>query len=348
MKLKIENFVKISLYGSEGKENHSFISENQLFVGSSCVNNKCSPYKISLKRGIYSFECFGASGNNGNPSTERGRGGITYGMINIPERRRLFLYIGQKGTKEGPATFNGGGCGNCYSYSGGGATDVRLSPGEWNNSESLKSRIMVAAGGGGLTEYPGNNIDASSSAMNSNGGGLIGRKGQRYILSGITLVITNANGGNQEAGGIGGYGPSSESSGNFINNKELNGSFGIGGSAYYGSGGGGGGYFGGGAGKTNYAQVGAGAGGSSYISGHDGCRSVIKNSPSFETSSSDIHYSNIHFFNTRMSDGEPDESNNGEGKIIITIHDLLPVKTCSIYRQSPYSTSFVFLLYAWK
>ncbi|MFR6022533.1 MAG: glycine rich domain-containing protein [Clostridia bacterium] len=30
---------------------------------------------------------------------------------------------------------------------GGGATDIRLVSGEWNDFESLKSRIMVAGGG---------------------------------------------------------------------------------------------------------------------------------------------------------------------------------------------------------
>lgn len=60
--------------------------------------------------------------------------------------------------------YNGGGYGvqrnnnNSYvhnSGSGGGATDVRLVGGAWNNFDSLKSRIMVAAGGGGGSGHEG-------------------------------------------------------------------------------------------------------------------------------------------------------------------------------------------------
>ena len=321
MPWKIENFIKISLVGSKGNDNHSFVSDKKLFVGSSCNENGCSPYEIYIKRGIYSFECFGASGNDGSSSAIFGRGGVTYGMIKIPYAKRLFLYVGQKGTMKGPATFNGGGNGNCYSFAGGGATDVRLNPGEWNDTESLKSRIMVAAGGGGFSSTS-SNFDSNNESINSAGGGLTGRNGPRLLTTG-SVVITNAMGGSQEAGGTAGIGPSSES-GVYVNVNEANGAFGIGGSTIYGSGGGGGGYFGGGAGKTNPYNIGLGAGGSSYISGYKGCRSVYKDSDTFETSSSPIHYSRMVFFNSRMSNGDPEESHNGEGKINITFIALLP------------------------
>ena len=324
MVLKIENFIKIVFHGTNGRDNHSIIGDNQVFFGNSCVDSMCSPYDITLKRGIYSFECFGASGNDGNPSTMFSRGGVTFGMIKIPETKRMFLYIGEKGVKKGPQTFNGGGKGNIYSYSGGGATDVRLNSGVWNNSESLKSRIMVASGGGGFSEYSLNNQDANNPSINSNGGGLIGNMGPRYIKNDVELIITHSSGGNQEKGGLGGYGE--ELLPDYQNNKEINGSFGIGGSAYYGSGGGGGGYFGGGAGKTYSYQVGAGAGGSSYISGYKGCHSVIKQSENFETKASAIHYSGIRFFNARMSNGDSSNSNNGHGKVIITILSTLSRK----------------------
>lgn len=343
MTLKIEKYVKIVLHDSEGRDNHSIISDNQMFIGNSCYNNKCSPYDIKLRRGIYSFECFGASGNDGNPSTTFSRGGITYGMIRILETMHLYLYIGEKGVKRGPTTFNGGGKGNCYSYAGGGATDVRLNPGEWNNSEGLKSRIMVASGGGGFADYIANQ-DSSDNSINSVGGGLIGNKGPKYLENGYTIEITNSIGGSQDKGGMGGYGP--ETTNNFQNNIERNGSFGIGGSAFYGSGGGGGGYFGGGAGKTNAGQVGAGAGGSSYISGHKGCHSVLKHSPTFETTTSEIHYSGMHFFNTRMSNGDPSTSHNGHGKIIITILDSLPAKTCKISRTKSGLLPSILLIYS--
>ena len=54
------------------------------------------------------------------------------------------------------STFNGGGKtlqytgGSTYYGSGGGATDVRLVSGDWDNISSLISRIMVAAGSGSI------------------------------------------------------------------------------------------------------------------------------------------------------------------------------------------------------
>ena len=53
--------------------------------------------------------------------------------------------------------YNGGGLGTWdqeddeAAGAGGGATDIRLVANDWDNFESLKSRIMVAAGGGGAT-----------------------------------------------------------------------------------------------------------------------------------------------------------------------------------------------------
>ena len=72
-------------------------------------------------------------------------------------------------------SFNGGGsgsntCNEFKNYLGGGATDVRLKNGDWDNLDGLKSRIMVAAGGGGglynRNSYTGNEP--------GDGGGLIG------------------------------------------------------------------------------------------------------------------------------------------------------------------------------
>ena len=51
------------------------------------------------------------------------------------------VFNGGGGYSSGYTDFN-----NC---TGGGATDIRLASGNWNDFNSLKSRIMVAAGGGG-------------------------------------------------------------------------------------------------------------------------------------------------------------------------------------------------------
>lgn len=74
----------------------------------------------------------------------------------------MYIYIGQYGVIQGPNTYNGGGRGPIEAHpsdvvfcSAGGATDIRLDPGEWNSLSSLKSRIIVAGGGAGRCNYMG-------------------------------------------------------------------------------------------------------------------------------------------------------------------------------------------------
>ncbi|MCI8620837.1 MAG: hypothetical protein HFJ50_03370 [Clostridia bacterium] len=99
--------------------------------------------------GYYQMECWGAKG--GSASGAGGNGAYTSGNIYLEKGEKLYIYVGQEGGNLQTLTFNGGGSGGTmYSCrSGGGATDIRLEKGEWNNFESLKSRIMVASGGGG-------------------------------------------------------------------------------------------------------------------------------------------------------------------------------------------------------
>ena len=68
------------------------------------------------------------------------RGAYTNGIINLTKGTILYVYVG------GSNGYNGGG-GQSSDRPGGGATDIRLIEGVDFNS--LKSRIMVAAGGGG-------------------------------------------------------------------------------------------------------------------------------------------------------------------------------------------------------
>lgn len=106
---------------------------------------------INLEPGSYTMECFGARGGNGLGYSIGGYGGYTSGTVILDEDTELYLYIGQAG-QDGNGrreSFNGGAIGGYDTYgavenggSGGGATDIRLSP-------DLSSRIMVAGGGGG-------------------------------------------------------------------------------------------------------------------------------------------------------------------------------------------------------
>ena len=112
--------------------------------------------------GYYKMECYGAKGGysriNGSIGATGGNGGYTFGVIYLEKGEKLYVYVGGHGAdavvgKDAKGGYNGGGLGT-WDHSddeaagaGGGATDVRLISGEWNNFESLKSRIRVAAGG---------------------------------------------------------------------------------------------------------------------------------------------------------------------------------------------------------
>lgn len=135
---------------------------------------------INLTIGKYQIECWGASGNgkelsNNTDSGNAGRGGYVKGTISIFKDMTLYAYVGGVGeySASGLARggWNGGGCAwatgnNEPGHGGGGATDIRLINGDWDNPQGLLSRIIVAGGGAGGGEDPGDNGGA--------GGGLTG------------------------------------------------------------------------------------------------------------------------------------------------------------------------------
>ncbi|BCS85838.1 fimbrillin family protein [Prevotella herbatica] len=209
-------------------------------------------YTIPLN-GTYKIECWGAQGGpNGC------KGGYTSGEIKQTEGSVLYIYVGQKGQtcpgfSTGGAGWNGGGNANTTASTaatrggGGGATDIRTISGIWNNSNSLKSRIMVAGGGGGIGQ--------SYYALYGYAGGISGG----YIGS----IGPAGKGGTQLLGGAGGY--------DSKYGTAFSGGFGYGGQGLAFGSGGGGGYYGGGGGVQSDSGDGAGGGGSSYISGHSDC-----------------------------------------------------------------------------
>lgn len=270
--------------------------------------------------GTYKVELWGAS----NSYNSGGYGAYTSGIINLNVDEKLYVYVGQMSKAScipysscGGLAFNGGGEGGYFtasnylsrSTSGAGATDVRLVLGNWNDSISLRSRIMVAGAGGG---------GGRASGEDGSAGGLIGYSGSHGSTSGIIV----GNGGTQTAGGTG-------------KNAGL---FGIGGNGYIlypgspnnnDAGGAGGGYYGGGGGQsgastgTSNAGVGNGGGGSSYISGHTGAVAIISESDSTPKSgcttgttnnSCSIHYSGKMFTNTIMIDGQGYNWTNEKGE----------------------------------
>ena len=239
---------------------------------------------VAPHSGTYKIELWGASGGSGSLIAG---GAYTSGEIELQQGEELYFYIGQK-TNGASAAYNGGAAcsGNCVG--GGGATDVRLLFGPWNDAQGLKSRIMVAAGGAGYETY-------QSGYRGGAGGALTGFSGEGD---------TPKTGGSQTAGGGGAT-------------ESRRGSFGVGGTGDNWGGGGSGGYYGG-SGGYNSSTGNGGSSGSSYISGHLGCVAVTsqfdltprKDSTEVnqcEDETTDIvcsyHYSGKIFTNTQMIAG---------------------------------------------
>ena len=237
------------------------------------------------------MECWGAQGGNLGTDSYNGKGigglgGYTYGetiknaTYYFAEGSEVYVYVGGPGVGWNSTTLNAGGWnggGTVYlgACGGGGATDIRLTKASatdntvWYEFSSLKSRIMVAGGGGGANDI----------SLGGNGGNETGESGVKEK----TTDTAGGTGGSQNSGGS---------------------SYGRFGYCYYpgtshgDGGGGGGGYFGGGRG-TGYGAT--GGGGSSYISGHPSCK-AINNSSTNEQSmimlNTSVHYSGYAFNST--------------------------------------------------
>lgn len=247
-------------------------------------NSNVKEYQIP-ESGWYKIELWGASGGDATSETGElvagGKGAYTSGITYFEQGEMLYFYIGgTTSTSEGGA--NGGGTGGSDTgKGGGGATDVRTVSGAWDLKESLQTRMMIAAGGGGA-----DGLGAGSPG--GDGGEVYGDSGSvNKTPSGFTYI--NAKYGGQEGpvrwnlslpiydtsllvgsdGCNGAYYKNSLGQEQDTENIISCGVTGIGGSTKYKSGGGGGaGYMGGGAGTIKDDVAGSGAGGSSFIAGY--------------------------------------------------------------------------------
>lgn len=152
---------------------------------------------IVPSNGWYKIELWGAAGG-GTSSYLGGKGAYTSGIIYLEENDRLYFYLGKKGAKSEDG-FNGGGKGKGSAYDGGGATDVRLVSGAWNDTTSLNHRIMVAAGGSGATSAK-SGVDGGT-IIGNKVAGTAGDQGSKSTLFGISSDASKNNSG----GGGGGY-----------------------------------------------------------------------------------------------------------------------------------------------
>ena len=196
-------------------------------------------------------------------------------------------------------SFNGGAPGEAP---GGGATDIRLTGGNWDNFASLKSRIMVSGGGGG-----GFHKTTTIDRVIGHSGGLTGINANcTYKNVQNNTTGHSGEGGQQTRGGKTGTGAHFEQ-----RLEYANGGFGFGGFGYHvnmlqaTSSGGGGGYYGGGHGVHPGGGWTGGGGGSSFISGHTGCNAISSSSTSSNIvhTGQPNHYSGYVFTNTVMKAG---------------------------------------------
>ncbi|MEJ8803469.1 glycine-rich protein [Pontibacter sp. H249] len=136
--------------------------------------------------GKYILETWGAQGGNDPQSPTTifgGRGGYAKGEVTLTAGTTLYIYVGGQGTGSTASSW--------WSTGGGGATDVRLVGGTWNDNASLYSRIIVAGGGGGRH---GKNYETPKLAYLGNDGG--GANAPSFTTSGYTI-----NGSSQDNGG---------------------------------------------------------------------------------------------------------------------------------------------------
>ncbi len=222
---------------------------------------------VTLAPGIYKMELWGAGSYRSKYPKMSSYGAYVAGNLQITEPTTFYIYVGQRGAVTKEPNWNGGGKKAAKTCTGGGATDIRMikagtADTDWNNNgtnlaedQSLLSRIIVAAGGGGCGEGTG--------SKPGNGGLLEGSKGKKGVSN------MNSYGGTQTAGGSGCYccklGGKAAAAGTFGKGGNTAGACG---------GGGGGGWYGGGAAihqSVPFENKNCGAsGGSSYVNGVEG------------------------------------------------------------------------------
>ena len=134
--------------------------------------------------GYYNLEAWGAGAT--------ALGGYTSGSIYLSANTTIYIYVGGAGgsinySGLSNGGYNGGGYGAVGTFSGGGATDFRLTSGD------AYSRIMVAGGAGGKGLY------TISASYGGYGGGL--HSGPGYLSSIGATQVSGASFG----GGIGGH-----------------------------------------------------------------------------------------------------------------------------------------------
>ena len=278
-----------------------------------------SAIQITLPKGTYELECWGAQGGDSTRKAEGlgGRGGYAKGTINLNTETVLYLLSGGKGSATTEKTvqqgggFNGGGHGTSTSTTytstgGGGASDIRI------GQNSLYARVIVAGGGGGGYAYSTKNTE--NYAEGGYGGGTSGSDGVNKGSN--TTSFLPGKGGTQLAPGDSYYGTASADSSRseyagfgYGANAQINASYSIGG---------GGGWYGGGS-----ARRAGGGGGSGYV--YNSSNSA--NYPSGCLLNSDYYLSNTSLLGAgglwNSPDGATESGHSGNGYVRITCTSII-------------------------
>lgn len=261
-------------------------------------------YKVTLNAAS------GAQISNYKP----GAGGYVSGIIYLKAQEKYYFYVG--GQK---SSFNLVPLNDTYVYaSGGGATDMRLVKGNtfWD-TESLRSRILVAGGGGGA-EWPGSQGGAGGRLVADTGWGTTYGPPDNWNEENaqINYNISCHGGGQTSGGSCAGYPINASGTFGLAGWYNQWKSDGVTGSAEDNGGIGGGGYYGGG--SMGYAH--AGGGGSSFISGYAGVNAITT---SGTHTNNTLHYSGKYFIDNNILPAY----NVGVGKAEVTYLGLTHNKT---------------------
>ena len=193
-----KDLVNNKLYYSGAPEELKGFDSNNIKTGDILnFNYTGAVQSITLPKGTYTLECWGAQGGNRSQDsasatvTGSGLGGYSIGTLTLTQLTTCYIYVGGQGGMSSSTGnvkveggFNGGGFASHESTGepgngGGGATDVRIA------QDSLYARVIVAGGGGG-SGY----VYTSSTAKNYPSGCLLNSS---YYLSAAKTIAGNTS-----------------------------------------------------------------------------------------------------------------------------------------------------------
>lgn len=174
---------------------------------------------VTLPKGTYKLECWGAQGGNGctDNSYTGGKGGYSIGTISLNTKITLYIYVGGRGVSSEASGsgairaggFNGGGSGRDWSSTnhggsgGAGATDIRI------NQDSFYARVIVAGGGGGASDDGNGGSGGGVSGISTGASAGTATSGSGFGQAAASSYTSGECGGGG-GGWYGGYGGGSE------------------------------------------------------------------------------------------------------------------------------------------